>query len=156
MNWKDELNEYFIKNKMFRVKYLNEMLHEYLNEYVLYINEFNGIKVNLNLKFPTSSLLKEIKIGVIEIVIDTSYRHKFNVDCYFNELGNLCLKYPYDYDYRTEIEAIFNGELKEVDYHLYNEDEINDLERIEKEFIFQLLNTRIMNFIEAERKSNGS
>jgi hypothetical protein len=155
MNWKDELNDYFIKNKMFRVKYLNDILHENLNEYALYIDQFNGIKANF--KSINTHLLKDIKLGVIEIIVDTSsYPHKFNIECYFNELGNLCLKYPLDYDYNAKNSATFNPELKKDDYHLYNEDEINDLERIEKEFIFQLLNTRIINFIEANKKSQHS
>jgi hypothetical protein len=68
----------------------------------------------------------------------------------------LCLKYPYDYDYQTELKATINDQLKKIDYHLYNEEEISDDERIEKEFVFKLLNTLIINFIEANKKSQHS
>ncbi len=70
INWKDELNDYFIKNKMFRVKYLNDMLHDYLKEYVACVNEYNGIKAKFNAI--TTHLLKDIKLGVIEVIVDTS------------------------------------------------------------------------------------
>jgi len=97
MNWKDELNDYFIKNKMFRVKYLNDMLHDYLKEYVLYINEFNGIKASI--KLVSTRFLKDCKLANIEIIFDSSpFPHKFNVEYYFNENGNLFLKYPYDHE----------------------------------------------------------
>jgi hypothetical protein len=155
MNWKDELNEYFIKNEMFRVKYLNEMLFEFLKEYVLFISEYNGIKANL--KPISTPLFNDIKIALIEIVIDTtSGRHGFKIECYFNNQGNLFLKYPYDYSYKGQLSAILNPELKKDDYHLYNEEEISEEERIEKEFIFQLLNTRIIKYIEAEKLSRHS
>ena len=155
MNWKDELHDYFTKNEIYRVKYLNDLLYNYLKEYVLYIDEYNGIKVNL--KQISTRLLKDCKLANIEIILDTSsFSHKFNVECYFNEQGNLFLKYPYDYDYNSKLKSTFNDEFKKDDYHLYKEEEISDDERIEKEFIFQLLNTRIINFIEANKKSQHS
>ncbi len=157
MNWQDDLFEYFTTNKMYRVKHLNNLLHNYCKEYVLFLNEFNGMTAKFNPDYGKE--LPGILIGGMYISIRTDYLliQEFKITCYFNQLGKLCLKYPDGYDYDKDWKSLLDKSTdKEKDFHSYEEDEINDPERIEKEYIFQLLNTRIKNFIESEKVNQSS
>ena len=151
MDWKDDLFDYFTSKNIFRIKYLNDMLHIYLKEYVNFLNEFNdSLIAKYNETY--SSEVPGIPIGVIEIIIRTDkMNEEFSITSYFNKTGQLCIKYSDDYDYNAELKHITgkNSDVKK-DFHKYEEEEFDEPEKIEKEYIFQLFNNRLKSYIDKE------
>ena len=157
MNWKDDLNEYFTSNNMYRVEYLNNMLNEYCKEYILHLNEFNGIiaKFKTEVSYEVPDLPAGVKLGKLEINFKSNELHvTFVMTCYFDKYGKLRFIYPSDYNYAAEFKDIFEKTSDEKkDFHIYESDEFNEAEKIQKEYIFQLFNERFKQYIE-KQKSN--
>ncbi len=151
MTWKEDITEYFAKNNVFRVKYLNDMLQGYCKEYILFINEFNGITATFNPEY--SSDVPGILICVIDIGFSNdTMKDELKISCYFDNLGNLQIRYPDDYNYNAEWKHVTGkSSSTKKDFHKYQKEEVNEPEKIEKDYIFQIFNERLKQYIETQK-----
>lgn len=126
------------------------MLHGYCKEYVGFLNEFND---NVRASFsPSYDSVPGILAAVIDINFRTDYiDENFKIICYFDKSGNLFLKYPDDYNYYAEMKHVLgeNSDTKK-DFHVYQEEALNEPEKLEKEYIFQLFNNRIKQYLDVQ------
>ena len=147
MDWKEEIENSLVAKGMHRVKYLNDNLVEYCKEYVKYLNEFNGInatekigsmvdteyKYHPNFEVNGSRIIKIGGLGSGGII----GLGDFTLYCYFDWKRNLCLKYPIDLDGTNfQKKVVYGIEL------------ITEPERFEKDFIFQVFNKKVKQYIE--------
>ena len=151
MNWKDDLTEYFASNNMYRVLYLNNMLQEYCKEYILHLNEFNGIIANFKTEVSGEApdLPSGNTLGKLEINFKSNDLHvTFHMKCYFDKFRKLRFIYSSDYNYGAKINSDENK-----DFHIYESEEFTKAEKNGKEEFFQLFNDRFKQYIE-KRKSH--
>lgn len=153
MDWKEDLGDYFATNDMFRIQYLNDKLVEYCKEYMQYINEFNGVKGTLKQGEPTYGYMSNINKNEmhIDIVVGNMKEiYPFILSCYFDMNANLIFDYSKYLDYKRKMfEGIGVSKDKMVIYTKENEVCSED-EKIEKGYIFQLLNNALKKHIDTQ------
>lgn len=144
-DWKGTLGEYFGNMGIHRVKYLNEKLMSNCMEYVAYLNEFEGVSAKL--ESYRQGFIQGGATMCIEISTDTKHYKQFKLSCIFNNSGNLILVSTTDYDYN-----LFPSAQKEAgDNWTYQEEELSEPERVEKEYQFESFSIRLKNYIEKLR-----
>lgn len=153
-DWQSNIGTYFAENKIYRVKYLNEKLVVYCKEYVDYLNEFYGVKA---IRSDDNNSMYHPDIGnspIFKFIISVNIRTKkdefegFKIQCFYNTEGHLCLESATGLDYMKGLNS-------KGDYARYRTEVFDEPEILEKEYIFQLINQRLMNFIEKLKKDQG-
>jgi len=152
MDWKTDIGNYFVENNVLRIKYLNDRLMEYCKEYIKYLNEFMGITAKIEQRELYKFGIYKIDINV-EIIIGGMMNElcPFKMSCYFDEKGKLCLKYSDDYNDEAEIKNLCDNSTENKDFQIYSKEEITEPEKVEKEYLFQLFNNRLKQFIDLQK-----
>ena len=152
MDWKDDIGTYFREKGIYRFKYLNQNLEEYLDEWKNYVGEFDGISIDIaheylekNYKQYSSYWLK------IRSKNYDSYRFQLNVSyCPSEESCEycLCMKWTSHLSLGTKADILKNFRLEPDDEKNYKweKEELFGAEICEKEFVFQLINNRVKNY----------
>jgi hypothetical protein len=149
-DWKSTIGEYFAKNNLFRLEYLNENLFSCCEQYAKYLSEFNGVKATAGkepFKRDYDDIFEGIQFGIIlSVSIRTATKEykDFKMSCFFNSKGHLITKSSVDYN----INGFLFPDNKKDDYYIYMEEEFQEPEVVEKEYIYGLLNSRLINYIE--------
>jgi hypothetical protein len=153
-DWKSNVGEYLTKKGIYRLKFLNEKLYEYCSEYTIYLNEFQGIRASVNRGDYIGSGLWETILYIDLDLINTGRINNigFILACKFTETGNLFIQYSTGYNWEGRIKATVRGIDENTDFHSYKEEVISGPETLEKEYIFQLINHRLINYIEALKR----
>jgi hypothetical protein len=148
--WKSNIGEYLTKKGIYRLKFLNEKLYEYCSEYKIYLNEFQGVHTSLDKGDYIGFGLWETVLYIDLDLINTGRINNvgFIFSCRFNERGNLFMKYSTGYNWEGRIKATVKG-IDNNDFHSYKDEEIFGTETLEKEYIFQLINYRLISYAEA-------
>ncbi len=158
MDWKTNIGDYLISNHMNRLKFLNDKLFVFCEEYVKHVNEYYGIgayDVARGERFARDFQKTVIRIG-IKIDGGKKVLADFIFICHYDELSNLCLKYSTDFDFdkklRSDMKKIMdNTGSKDRDFHVYKEETVTGPERDAKEFIFEVINQELIRFIEMQK-----
>lgn len=150
-DWKSNIGEFFTKQGIYRLKFMNQKLFEYFTEYMSYLNEFHGIHARTDRVEHLGSGLWDINLYINFHLNYTSKLHEagFILQGQFNETGNLLINYSTGYNWAGRINATIKSKDEDVDFHSYKEEELTGPEILEKEYIFQLINQRLMNYVEA-------
>jgi len=142
-DWKATMGVFFTENKLFRLDYLNKNLKTYCDEYVKYMNEFHDVNASIKNEY----LENGIQGYGIHVVMRNLSCIPFKLSCGFNLDGHLFLKTSVDYNYSLELKGVFEDDDENKDYYIYQEEVLSEPEIFEKEYLFQLFNTRFIQYI---------
>lgn len=141
-DWKTNLGDFFAINGIYRIKFLNEKLKTYCDEYVNYLNEFYNVKATIRPEYHQREIQRyEISISVHQY--SPTNLSPFKLYCVYEETGHLFLKTSVGFDYR----AALSGAEEKVDPYKYQEEIFDEPKIDEKEDLFQLFNSRFIEYI---------
>jgi hypothetical protein len=147
-DWKGTIGNYFAKNGIFRIEYLNKNLKLFCDEYVKYFSEFHRVSTSLKSEYYEGVMGYQLKFGM-----PTVSSHPFVLFCVFNLEGHLFLKVSVDFDFSSELKGLFKDENEDKDFYIYSEEKLAEPEMHEKEYLFQLFNARFIQYIETIKVS---
>jgi len=140
-DWKATLGTFFTENSSFRIEYMNKNLKTFCDEYVKFLKEFHYIHATNQIEY----FGRDGSGCRIEVEMQNISRKPFKLYCVYNLDGHLFLKTTVDFDFPRE--NPFEDEDKNEDYYKYQEEELPEPEIFEKEYLFQLFNTRFIQYI---------
>lgn len=152
MDWKEEIGNYFGSNNIYRTEFSNKILAEILKEWISYLNKFQGVTASIDLtpEYDNGEALPVLS-GIIQI--RTKYTEyfpfKFKI-CYKTREDEglfINLKYSIGVDIKIAIDNI-------KDAHIYELEQLFEPEIFEKEYVLQLLNLRLMGWIDKMKRNN--
>jgi hypothetical protein len=148
--WKSNIGEYFSKKGVFRLKFLNGLLYDHCKEYVKYVGEFHGISASVVLVKTGIQDVSGCLIYINMDFLDPIRRENsgFVMNIWYNDEARLYMKYSIFFKWGLCIKSSLISDNREKDFHEYLEEELSEPEIIEKEYIFQLINARLINYIE--------
>jgi hypothetical protein len=142
-DWKTNLGEFFASNGLFRLKFLNEKLKIYCDEYVNYLNEFYNVQATIRREYHQS----DINGYEISVALRHYQDEPFKLFCVYEESGHLFLRSSVDYNYRTALRAVLKVTEKTVDPYKHHHETFDEPEIYEKEYLFQLFNSRLIEYL---------
>lgn len=157
-DWKQNLTVFFNENKVYRIKRLNDDLESFCKEYLSFINEFYGVGSRIEHGDSLDGEVYKINmyIGFNSWAGKLQPYKTFRITLYYNQDGNLILKHSVDFRWdEKHSDSVKHGVDDKKDYYTYKEEEIDDLLRHEKEFIFQLITNRLTNYIALQKKKEN-
>ena len=149
-DWKSNIGEYFGKNNVYRLEYLNSNLYSYCTEYINYLKEFENIRATV-MREPYKgghyASFEGIKYGLLVTVgmgpISPVF-FDYKMSCFFNVDSHLIIESAVDCN-------LFMNKTNRESYE-YQEEEFSETEKVEKEYIFELFNLRLIRYIETLKK----
>ena len=156
-DWKSNIGSFFYQNGIFRKEYLNDKLRDNCKEYSKYLNEFQGIVTEVgrykHIVDEETSFETLITIHLNHEVCNGRIMNApFKIGLSFNGADNLFIKYSTFYDFRKKTLRIIKGKGDEIEPYSYKEENLNESEIHEKEYVFQIINQRLTNYIELMEK----
>lgn len=141
-DWKTNLGEFFAENGLFRLKFLNEKLKTYCDEYVCYLNEFYDVRATIRREIHQRDIY-----GYDLSVSERQHNDQpFKLFCVYEETGHLFLKTSVEYNYLVAMRGLFTEPEKTVDPYTYRKEVLDEPEIYEKEYLFQLFNSRLIDY----------
>ena len=155
-DWKSNIGEYFSGKGTFRLDYIKDKIIKDCEEYLKYLDSFNGIR-------PGRPISRDIEDKSYDFVMKINldkmggriYEAPFIMGIDVNDEGNFNIMYSvcYDwgkrYDWSNGIANLLKKNIDPKDLYHYEEEEITEPERLEKEWFFQLITERLINYIES-------
>ena len=150
-NWKSNIGDIFARHGNYRLKLLNSNLKVVCKEFIEYLAEFDGITASLKdgERIETHSTLYETRISISSN--DHFPNASFILNCYYDNRSFLMIQYPVYYDYGAEMKTLFeenSHKSKQDDFYEFEQEELTEPERFEKDFIIQLIINRFERYID--------
>ena len=145
------------ENGAYRLKYIQDKLRKDCDEYITYLNRFDGIRAG----YLRYNYIGEISFDfVLEIHLDRIHNGNlinapFIMGIRINEEGTFYLMYAAKYDWSAQIKSMMKNDREPKGLHAFLIDEISDPERFEKEFMFQVFNQRLTGYVDSFNKNKG-
>ncbi|MGZ2369506.1 hypothetical protein ACXR6G_06945 [Ancylomarina sp. YFZ004] len=154
-DWKTNIGKFFAKHGTLRLKYLNDKLYTDSKEYNKYLEEFNGIRSELRAHeyIGEKSFQTVLKIHLDRIYEGRIMNAPFVIGLEFQDNGSLFMKYSTNYSWNAKIKSIVKNKEDEIEPYSYQEEELDEAEVYEKEYVFQLINQRLIGYVECVRNS---
>ena len=176
-DWKTNIGEQFAERGIYRLKYLNDKILNDCSEYCNYLEEFEDLIVEIKSISSLNTYDEDSPYKVFERLVDAGGLHKiwlitinfrlnYNIALYSApfQLGfvytghdGLIIKYTKLHSSRKAFKNVLtkrNGK-KRGDAYVWEEEKLKEPEVLEKEYLFQLLNNRLTNFIDQTIKENS-
>jgi hypothetical protein len=176
--WKNNLGKQFAQRGIYRLKYINDSLQSNLKEYCRYLNEFFDLNASSGTVNNSDTYNSNSPYKVFEEMVDASRTHSiflivvnfkieydaalyygpFKLGILFTGHDGLNIKYTKQYStVRSLRNALdINDRQKKREPYEWAEEKFTNPEILEKEYLFQLINNRLINYMDETVKVNRS
>jgi hypothetical protein len=153
MDWKEDIGIYFAEKSIYRLKYLNLKLTEYINDWKNYVGEFDLISIDMNHEYITrnNQIYPGYWLSVRNKNFDYTFRFHINISyCPSEESSEYCL-YMYwtkklNLGTMADIKKNYNLTPDDEENFKWVKEEFKGPEICEKEYVLQLINNRVKEF----------
>ena len=144
MTWKDNIGNYFTGKGIYRLDYTNNLLRNYLKEWIEYMTEFNGIHAHLTEKSPDKLSGKSWLCVTVSELFGLYFR-AYLIYMVDEASGQISLKIKYNTDLDV-MGGLNTPRESEEKYQWADPETFYGNEIFEEGFVLQLLNERFINF----------
>jgi hypothetical protein len=152
-DWKSNIGNYLAGKGAYRTDLIKKQLDQHCKEYLEYLGSFNGISTHRDYSRALESddvfYTRVLTIHLDKIENGNIRNAPFVIGFLINDDGTFLIKYSTRFNWNKNLKMILSsGKEDTVKCYEFKEEVLDEPERFEKEWLFQIINQRLMDYID--------